>query len=72
VNGDKKGERLAYRVMLDNGKCLGCMACLRCDNFQCSEDFKAEVVAAEVVDAGCNQKVADNCPVDAIDIVEIS
>ena len=61
-----------YRVMLDNGKCLGCMACLRCDNFQSGEDFKAEVVAAEVAEVGCNQEVAENCPVDAIDIVEIS
>lgn len=48
------------------------MACLRCENFQCSEDFKAEVVAAEVAEVGCNEEVAENCPVEAIDIVEIS
>ena len=48
------------------------MACLRCENFRSSEDFKAEVVHAEVVDPGCNEDVAENCPVDAIDIVEIS
>ncbi|MFC1580757.1 4Fe-4S domain-containing protein [Thermodesulfobacteriota bacterium] len=61
-----------YRVTLDNGKCLGCMACLRCENFQSGEDFKAEVVAAEVEEVGCNEEVADSCPVEAIDIVEIS
>ena len=63
---------MVYRVTLDNSKCLGCMACLRCENFQCSEDFKAEVVAAEVAEVGCNEEVAENCPVEAIDIVEIS
>ena len=58
---------MVFRVTLDNGKCLGCLACLRCENFQCSEDFKAEVA-----EAGCNQEVAEDCPVDAIEVVRIS
>jgi ferredoxin len=67
----ERGLRLVYRVTLDNGKCLGCMACLRCENFQSGEDFKAEVVTAEVAVIGCNQEVADDCPVEAIEVVEI-
>lgn len=63
---------MVYRVTLDNVKCLGCMACLRCENLQSGEDFKAEVVTDEVAEVGCNQEVADDCPVDAISIVEIS
>ena len=57
---------MIYRVELDRGKCIGCLACIRCENFRCGKDFKAVAVRTEVNDAGCNREAADLCPVDAI------
>ena len=38
---------------------------------QSGEDFKVEVVAAEMGNVGCSQEVAENCPVDATHVVKM-
>ena len=59
---------MAFRVEVDAGKCIGCLACTRCHNFACGNDFKAQAVSAEVDEIGCNHEAAAICPVDAIKI----
>jgi ferredoxin len=57
---------MSFYIELDHGKCIGCLACTRCENFKCGEDFKAYAVRKEVEDLDCNRKAADLCPVNAI------
>ena len=57
---------MAFSVEVDYGKCIGCLACTRCDNFVCGNDFKAQAVRSEVDEIGCNQEAAEICPVGAI------
>ena len=57
---------MAFSVELDSDKCIGCLACTRCYNFACGNDFKARAVSAEVDEIGCNQEAAAICPVGAI------
>jgi len=57
---------MAFWVEVDPGKCIGCLACTRCHNFVCGNDFKAQAVRCEVEVIGCNQEAAAICPVDAI------
>ena len=59
---------MAFRVEVDHGKCIGCLACTRCNNFVCGNDFKAQAVRSEVEEIGCNQEAAEICPVGAITI----
>ena len=63
---------MTYHVELDRGKCIGCMACTRCENFKCGEDFKVYAVRTEVSDAGCNREAAALCPVDAILVLPVN
>ena len=57
---------MAFSVEVDPGKCIGCLACTRCDNFVCGNDFKARAVLSDVEEIGCNQEAAAICPVGAI------
>ena len=57
---------MAFWVEVDPGKCIGCLACTRCHNFVCGNDFKAQAVRSEVEEIGCNQEAAAICPVGAI------
>ena len=57
---------MAFWVEVDPGKCIGCLACTRCHNFVCGNDFKAQAVRCEVEEIGCNQEAAAICPVSAI------
>jgi ferredoxin len=57
---------MAFSVEVDPGKCIGCLACTRCDNFVCGNDFKAQAVLSDVEEIGCNQEAAAICPVGAI------
>jgi ferredoxin len=59
---------MAFWVEVDPGKCIGCLACTRCHNFVCGNDFKAQAVRCEVEAIGCNQEAAAICPVGAIHI----
>jgi ferredoxin len=59
---------MTFRVKVDQAKCIGCLACNRCDNFLCGNDFKAHTARSEVSDIGCNQQAAEICPVSAISI----
>lgn len=61
-----------YRVQLDRGKCIGCLACTRCEDFTCGRDFKAVAFQAKVNDIGCNRKAADLCPVGAILVLPVT
>ena len=45
---------MAFWVEVDPGKCIGCLACTRCHNFVCGNDFKAQAVRSEVEEIGCN------------------
>jgi ferredoxin len=57
---------IAFAVEVDPGKCIGCLACTRCNNFVCGNDFKAQAVRSVVEEIGCNQEAAAICPVGAI------
>jgi len=57
---------MVFRVELDSARCIGCLACTRCHNFVCGNDFKAQAVKSEVEEIGCNQEAAAIYPVDAI------
>ena len=57
---------MAFSVEVDSGKCIGCLACTRCHNFVCGNDFKVQAVSAEVDEISCNQEAAAICPVGAI------
>ena len=57
---------MAFWVDVDPGKCIGCLACTRCHNFVCGNDFKAQAVRSEVEEIGCNREAAAICPVNAI------
>ena len=57
---------MAFSVEVDPGKCIGCLACTRCDNLVCGNDFKAQAVLSDVEEIGCNQEAAAICPVGAI------
>ena len=59
---------MVFSVEVDPGKCIGCLACTRCHNFICGNDFKAQAVRPEVEEIGCNQEAAEICPVGAITI----
>ena len=61
-------DKMAFWVEVDQGKCIGCLACTRCYNFVCGNDFKAQVVKSEINEIGCNQEAAAICPVGAIRI----
>ncbi|MBW2992853.1 ferredoxin [Candidatus Woesearchaeota archaeon] len=59
---------MTYIISLDKEKCIGCGACAaNCDNFE-MEESKATVKKAEVEEPGCNQEVAEICPVEAIKV----
>ena len=57
---------MVFRVELDSARCIGCLACTRCHNFVCGNDFKAQAVKSEAEEIGCNQEAAAICPVNAI------
>lgn len=57
---------MAFWVEVDPGKCIGWLACTRCDNFLCGKDFKIHAVKSKINDVGCNQAAAEMCPVVAI------
>lgn len=61
-----------YKIKIDKEKCLGCGACNHSDNWEMDDNFKAEPVKKEIEELGDNQEVADNCPVGAIEIEEVS
>ena len=57
---------MVFRIKLDSARCIGCLACTRCNNFVCGADFKAQLLRSEVDEIGCNQQAAAICPVGAI------
>lgn len=61
---------MAIWVQVDQGKCIGCLACTRCHNFVCGNDFKVQTVKSEIDEIGCNQEAAAICPVGAINILD--
>ena len=61
-----------FKVTVDKDTCTGCGVCEgTCDNFKMGDDGKAEVVKAEVEEAGCNKDAEEACPVDAIKVQEV-
>ena len=63
---------MAYAIELDSIACIGCVACTRCDIFEMGEDMKAYAVGTVSDDIGCIAEVAEDCPVSAISITELS
>ncbi len=59
---------MVFSLEVDPGKCIGCLACMRCSNFVCGSDFKARAAKTEVDEIGCNREAAALCPVGAISI----
>ena len=63
---------MKYKIEFEREKCLGCGACLRCDNWEMSDDGKVTPKAIEIAEIGCNQVAVDICPIKIIKIVEVS
>ena len=59
---------MSYRVEVDIYACIGCVACTRCNNFEMGMDGRAHVILTEVDHPGCNEEVAEKCPVGAIKV----
>ncbi len=65
------GNKMAFKVSVDQEKCIGCAACTAtCDNFEMN-DAKAQPVKWQVEEIGCNNEAKDVCPVEAIKVQEI-
>lgn len=62
---------MAFKITVDKEACIGCGACTQCDNFELSDDGKAQAKETEVSEEGCNKEAAELCPVDAIKIQKI-
>ena len=43
---------MVFWVEVEPGKCIGCLACTRCNNFICGNDFKAQAVRSDVEEIG--------------------
>ncbi len=63
---------MAYAIELDSTACIGCVACTRCAEFEMGEDMKAHAVTTTADDIGCIKTVAEDCPVGAISIKNLS
>ena len=61
---------MPYLVNLDSWKCIGCLQCTRCENFEMGPHGKAYHILTEVDELGCIEEVAESCPVDAICVEE--
>jgi len=62
---------MAFKIEVDEEKCIGCGACAAsCDNFEL-EEGKAKAKKTKVDKIGCNQEAADVCPVEAIKVKKI-
>lgn len=61
---------MAFKIIVDADKCIGCGACTSCDNFELKDDGKAHAKQAEVDEVGCNKEASEMCPVDAIKVEE--
>ena len=62
---------MAFKIEVDEEKCIGCGACAAtCNNFEMNEG-KAKAKKKEVDKIGCNQEAADVCPVEAIKVNKI-
>jgi len=60
---------MAFKVTVDQDKCVSCGACAAvCDNFEMED--KAKVKQEIVDDIGCNQEAADACPEKCITVEE--
>ena len=61
---------MAFKIEVDQEKCIGCGACAAaCNNFEI-EEGKSIAKQPKVEDIGCNQEAADTCPVEAIKITK--
>jgi ferredoxin len=61
---------MPYIVKLDSWKCIGCLQCTRCDNFEMGRYGKAYHIKTEVDVLGCIEEAAESCPVAAISVKE--
>ena len=65
---------MAFKVTVDEQKCIGCGACTSAsDNFKIEDTDngpKAKVIKANVEDAKKEKEAAELCPVDAISVEE--
>ena len=51
--------------------CIGCGTCESlCDNWKTQDDGKAVPKKTKLDEVGCNQKAADSCPTQCIEIIE--
>ena len=64
------------RPVVDESLCIGCGSCeeICADVFEVGDDGFSHVIAADPVaaceKAGCCEEAAEECPVDAISLVE--
>ena len=61
---------MAFKITVDKDACIGCAACVSCDNFEIGDDGKAHAKNETVEEIGCNKEAEEVCPVDAIKVEE--
>ena len=62
---------MAYKIEVDENKCIGCGACESvCPSTFKLEGAKSKVLKEKVEELTCEKEAAESCPVDAILIKE--
>ncbi len=62
-----------YKIIHQRDKCIGCGNCVAIcpQNWEMTDDGKAEVKETEIDTLGCNKQAEEMCPVGCIQIKEI-
>jgi len=57
-----------FKIIFEREKCLGCGACMSCDNWEMKDDGKVSPKQIDLDDLGCNEQAAEVCPIKIINI----
>ena len=57
-----------FKIVFEREKCLGCGACLSCDNWKMQDDGKVSPTQVDLDDIACNSQAAEVCPIKIINI----
>ncbi len=61
---------MAFTIVFEKEKCMGCGACTTCDNWKMGDDRKVYPVKTQLEELGCNETAAEICPINIISFKE--